>query len=79
MIKEIIEIDQKALKFYVLLGELQNIADIIQTERFSFKNLNKLKEHTVVEKPVTNLKNTFREDLEKDIKDNNIAEQAVAH
>lgn len=73
MMKEVIEIDKKALKFYGLLGELQNISNLIQTKRFSFNNLNKLKDHSVVKNAVSNLKKTFQEDLNKD---NKIAEQA---
>jgi len=73
MMKEVFEIDKKALKFYVLLSELQNISNLIQTKRFNFNNLNKLKDHLDVKSAVSNLKKTFQEDL---IKDNKVAEQA---
>jgi hypothetical protein len=76
MLKATIEVDNKARKFYVLLGELQNISNLIQTKRFSFKNLDKLKEHSVVKNAVKNLKNTFEDDLKKsdDNKDTKITE-----
>ena len=70
ILKDAIEIDNKARKFYVLLGELQNISNLIQTKRISFKNLDKLKEHTVVKNAVKNLKNAVKEVLkDSDSKD----------
>jgi len=65
MLKEVIKVDKKALKFYALLGELQNISTVIQTQRFNFNNLKELKNHSVVKNAVSNLKNTFKDDLNK--------------
>ena len=74
MLKEVIKVDKKAQKFYVLLAELQNISTVIQTKRFSFNSLKGLKEHPIVKNAVSNLKNTFKDDLNKD---NESAEQSA--
>jgi len=59
--EEIQKFDQRARKFYELLGELQNISRIIQTQRLSFKNLEKLKTHKVVKQAVKKLHTTFED------------------
>jgi len=77
MLKRLIEIDKNALKYYEFLGELQNISKIIQTNRFSFSNIDNIKGHSVVKNAVTHLKKTFKDELaESDqLKDKEIAEQ----
>lgn len=62
--EETLKFDQRSRKFYELLGELQNISRIIQTQRFNFKNLKKIKTHKVVRQAVKNLHTTF-EDCKK--------------
>lgn len=67
---ETLKLDQRSKKFYVLLGELQNISHIIQTKRFSFKNLEKLKTHKVIKQAVKNLYATFEDCKKQEVSEN---------
>lgn len=59
--QEIVKFDQRARKYYVLLGELQNISHVLQTQRFSFDGLKNLKKDQTVRQAVTKLHATFKD------------------
>ena len=61
---EVENLDNQAKRYYVLLGELQKISSLIQTERFSFSNLKKLKERPEVQDCIATLKKEFADTLE---------------
>ena len=61
-LKEIDKLDKEASRYYLLLGELQKISSQIQTERFSFKKLKKLKKRSEVQESIKTLKKHFSEE-----------------
>ena len=63
-IKEIEKLDAKSYRYYILLGELQKFSSLIQTERFSFKKIKKLKDRKEVIDCVNNLKQQFPNESE---------------
>lgn len=63
---EIKKLDGEVSRYYLLLGELQELASIIQTERFSFQELKELRKRPQVIKTIGNLKKWFRDTLEVD-------------
>lgn len=63
-LEEVEKLDAAALRYYVLLGELQKISSIVQTERFSFKMLKKLRERREVQESVNALKEHFSDTFE---------------
>lgn len=61
---EVEKLDTDAHRYYILLGELQKISSLIQTERFSFKTLKELKDRDEVQNSVNVLKEHFADTLE---------------
>ena len=61
---EVERLDIQAKRYYILLGELQKLSSLIQTERFSFSNLKKLKERPEVQDSIATLKKEFSDTLE---------------
>ena len=61
---EIKKLDEEAKRYYELLAELQKLTSIIQTERFSFRDLRKLRKRTEVIESIGNLKKLFQDTLE---------------
>jgi hypothetical protein len=55
--------DEQAKKYYILLGELQKLSSILQTERFSFRELKNLKKRQKVVQIIKDLEEELRGDL----------------
>lgn len=62
--EEVERLDREARRYYVLLGELQAISSVIQSERFSLKSIKRLKERAEVVNAVARLKTHFTDTLE---------------
>lgn len=63
-LEEVERLDREARRYYVLLGELQAISSVIQSERFSLKSIKHLKDRVEVVNAVSRLKNHFTDTLE---------------
>lgn len=61
-VAQIDKLDQEAHQFYDLLGELQNLSGVLQTERFSFRKLSSLYERQQVRDIVARLEARFGPD-----------------
>lgn len=75
-LEEIELMDQRSLRYYVLLQQLQDLSSMIQTERFSFKKLQELQTREQVKNSVNILKENFADTLEKDEALHSIQEDA---
>ena len=53
--------DKESKQFHVLLGELQHITSVLQTQRFSFKRFGAIRKRPVVVKSVETLRSTFKD------------------
>lgn len=53
--------DEESKQFHVLLGELQHITSVLQTQRFSFKRFGAIRKNPVVVKSVETLRRTFKD------------------
>jgi len=62
--KQLEEMDKQSTRYYLLLGELQRLSSMIQTERLSFKQLSKLRERVQIKNAIANLKREFPDVLE---------------
>ena len=58
-ISKVKELYQDAKRYYGLLGELQVISTIIQTERFNFRKLKQLKNRSEIQESISRLKDAF--------------------
>lgn len=58
-LKKVIQLEKESHRFYVLLGELQVLSSLLQSERFSFSKIKTLRNRTEVKKIITTLKQHF--------------------
>lgn len=63
-LREVEKLDEESKRYYVLLGELQAISALIQSERFSFKTLKSLRNRSEVKCSVATLRQLFPDALE---------------
>jgi hypothetical protein len=54
-------LDEESKQFHVLLGELQHITSVLQTQRFSFKRFGEIRKNPVVVKSVETLRSAFKD------------------
>ena len=64
---EIKRLNEKSLRFYTLLGEIQNLSGIIQTKRFSFKEISEFRNTEQVKKSINVLTALFPEEREPEL------------
>jgi hypothetical protein len=57
----LVRLDEESKQFHVLLGELQHITSVLQTQRFSFKRFGAIRKNPVVAKSVETLRSTFKD------------------
>jgi len=57
--EQILRLDSKVKRFYVYLHELQNLASIVQTKRFTFKSIKKIQNQKDVEEIVNRMREAF--------------------
>lgn len=64
-LQQIENLDREAHRYYILLGVLQELTSIIQTERFSFDKLRELRSQENVKKAIEKLKVHFADTLDE--------------
>jgi hypothetical protein len=63
---ELDRLNTESNRYYILLGELQKLASVLQTERFSFKKIIKFRKSKVVMDSMKALKTVFAADVKED-------------
>jgi hypothetical protein len=62
-LKKLNELNDNCEKFYVLQMALHNISGALARQRFRFRNIERLRKHTVVKRTIEMLRNEFRNDI----------------
>ena len=63
--EEILGLEKKSHKFYVILEELLNLGRILEKERFSFKRIRDFKDKSEVQESISRLRSAIGENLVK--------------
>jgi hypothetical protein len=63
-VKRLLALGEEVKKYWIMLGNLQAIAFVLERQKFTFKKLERFHEHKKVASCVEDVKNMFKDELE---------------